>query len=66
MTTDPVFRLMGTEEELYRADIHFHFDLTPTGSVILSQPGVVGGATSRIQVILNFDAYAARLVGASS
>jgi Tol biopolymer transport system component len=62
VTTDPVFRILGREEEVYRSPTHLHFDLLPDGRIIVSQPGVVENAESRIRVILNFEDYAEALM----
>ncbi len=62
VTTDPVFRILGREEEVYRSQTHIHFDLLPDGGVIVAQPGVVENAESRIRVILNFEDHAAALM----
>jgi Tol biopolymer transport system component len=62
VTTDPVFRILGREEVVYRSPTHIHFDLLPDGGVIVSQPGVVENAESRVRVILNFEDYATALM----
>ncbi len=62
VTTDSGFRLAGTEELIYRARDHMHFNLTPDGRVLLSLPNFAANTSTQMRVILNFDDYAEGLM----
>ena len=62
VTTDSGFRLLGTEELIFQATDHLHFDLMPDGGVLLSMPNFSANTSTRMRVILNFDDYAEGLM----